>query len=111
AFRGKMNEEIAGVMLTLPNTLGLFHQRIKEIAEIARAHDAILYNDGANLNAILGKVRTGDLGFDIVHINLHKTFSTPHGGGGPGAGVVAVSERLVDFLPAPAIGRSKDGVY
>jgi glycine dehydrogenase subunit 2 len=79
--------------------------------EVARAHDAILYNDGANLNAILGKVRPGDIGFDIVHINLHKTFSTPHGGGGPGAGVVAVSERLADFLPAPVVGRTKDGTY
>ena len=74
--------------------------------EIARKHDAILYNDGANLNAILGKTRPGDIGFDIVHMNLHKTFSTPHGGGGPGAGVVAVSEKLVEFLPAPVVSRS-----
>ncbi len=111
AFREKMNEEVAGVMLTLPNTLGFFHPRIKEIAETVRAHDAILYNDGANLNAILGKVRPGDLGFDVVHINLHKTFSTPHGGGGPGAGVVAVSKRLADFLPVPSVGRSMAGAY
>ena len=92
-FREKMNDEVAGVMLTLPNTLGVFHRGICDIVEIARKHDAILYNDGANLNAILGKARPGDIGFDIVHMNLHKTFSTPHGGGGPGAGVVAVSDK------------------
>ncbi len=110
-FREKMSDEVAGVMLTLPNTLGLFHRRICDIVEIARKHDAILYNDGANLNAILGKARPGDIGFDIVHMNLHKTFSTPHGGGGPGAGVVAVSEKLVDFLPMPAVVRTKQGSY
>jgi glycine dehydrogenase subunit 2 len=111
ALKENMSSEVAGIMLTLPNTLGLFHRRIREIVEVARDHDAILYNDGANLNAILGKVRPGDIGFDIVHINLHKTFSTPHGGGGPGAGVVAVSERLADFLPAPVVGRTEDGAY
>ncbi len=110
-FREKMNDEVAGVMLTLPNTLGLFHRRICDIVEIARKHDAILYNDGANLNAILGKVRPGDIGFDIVHMNLHKTFSTPHGGGGPGAGVVAVSEKLVDFLPSPSVVKTPQGLY
>lgn len=110
-FRGKMNDEVAGVMLTLPNTLGVFHRGICDIVEIARKHDAILYNDGANLNAILGKARPGDIGFDIVHMNLHKTFSTPHGGGGPGAGVVAVSDRLVDFLPVPTVARTQQGLY
>ncbi len=110
-FRENMNDEVAGVMLTLPNTLGLFHRRICDIVEIARKHDAILYNDGANLNAILGKARPGDIGFDIVHMNLHKTFSTPHGGGGPGAGVVAVSERLVDFLPAPSVVKTPQGCF
>jgi glycine dehydrogenase subunit 2 len=110
-LKENMNDEVAGVMMTLPNTLGLFHRRIKEVIKIAKAHDAILYNDGANMNAILGKVRPGDIGFDIVHINLHKTFSTPHGGGGPGAGVVAVSEKLADFIPVPFVSRSGDGSY
>ena len=110
-FREVMSDEVAGVMLTLPNTLGLFTSRIADIVAIARSHDAILYNDGANLNAILGKVRPGDIGFDIVHINLHKTFSTPHGGGGPGAGVVCVGERLVDFLPVPRVVKTSDGRY
>jgi glycine dehydrogenase subunit 2 len=110
-FREKMSDEVAGIMLTLPNTLGMFHRRICDIVEIARKYDALLYNDGANLNAILGKTRPGDIGFDIVHMNLHKTFSTPHGGGGPGAGVVAVSEKLTEFLPAPVISRSKDGSF
>ncbi len=107
-----MSDEVAGVMLTMPNTLGLFPRNISEIVDIARRHDAILYNDGANLNAILGKVRPGDIGFDIVHTNLHKTFSTPHGGGGPGAGVVAVSEKLLEFLPTPVVRKSsKEGYY
>ena len=110
-FAEKMSDEVAGVMLTMPNTLGLFPRNISEIVAIARKYDAILYNDGANLNAILGKARPGDIGFDIVHMNLHKTFSTPHGGGGPGAGVVAVSERLVEFLPGPLVRKSPEGVY
>ncbi len=110
-FREKMNDDVAGVMLTLPNTLGVFHTRICDIVEIAKKHDALLYNDGANLNAILGKTRPGDIGFDIVHMNLHKTFSTPHGGGGPGAGVVAVSEKLVDFLPVPSVKKTPEGSY
>ena len=110
-FREKLNDEVAGVMLTLPNTLGLFNRNISEIVEIAKSHDALLYNDGANLNAIVGKARPGDIGFDIVHLNLHKTFSTPHGGGGPGSGVVAVSEKLKDFLPIPRVEKSKEGKY
>lgn len=110
-FREKMNNDVAGVMLTLPNTLGVFHKGICDIVELARKYDAILYNDGANLNAILGKTRPGDIGFDIVHMNLHKTFSTPHGGGGPGAGVVAVSKKLVDFLPAPGVIKTPQGAY
>ncbi|MBN2160206.1 MAG: aminomethyl-transferring glycine dehydrogenase subunit GcvPB [Spirochaetes bacterium] len=110
-FREKMSDEVAGVMLTLPNTLGLFPRNISEIVKIAKKHDALLYNDGANLNAILGKARPGDIGFDIVHMNLHKTFATPHGGGGPGAGVVAVSEKLVDFLPVPIVTKTKGGAY
>ncbi|TFH39479.1 MAG: aminomethyl-transferring glycine dehydrogenase subunit GcvPB, partial [Chrysiogenales bacterium] len=110
-FREKMSNEVAGVMLTLPNTLGIFPRGMEEIVRIARKHDAPLYNDGANLNAILGKTRPGDIGFDIVHMNLHKTFSTPHGGGGPGAGVVAVSAKMLDFLPGPSVGRRGDGRY
>lgn len=111
AFKEKMNGEVAGVMMTVPSTLGVFERKAKEICEIARKHDALMYYDGANLNAILGKARPGDLGFDIVHINLHKTFSTPHGGGGPGAGGVGVSERLLDFLPVPLVKKEKDGRF
>jgi glycine dehydrogenase subunit 2 len=96
-----LDENVAGIMLTNPNTLGLFEEDIAAIAAAVHAVGGLLYYDGANLNAILGVVRPGDMGFDIVHMNLHKTFATPHGGGGPGAGPVAVSERLVDFLPGP----------
>jgi len=110
-FREKMNDEVAGVMMTMPSTLGVFEKKIKEIVEIAGQHDAVMYYDGANLNAILGKVRPGDMGFDIVHINLHKTFSTPHGGGGPGSGVVGVSKRIVPFLPAPYVEKNKSGKF
>jgi glycine dehydrogenase subunit 2 len=97
-------------MMTCPNTLGLFNPHIKEICDIAHSHDALMYYDGANLNAILGKVRPGDMGFDVIHMNLHKTFSTPHGGGGPGAGAVGVSARLAPFLPIPIVGQA-DGRY
>ncbi|MGP8163565.1 MAG: aminomethyl-transferring glycine dehydrogenase subunit GcvPB [Acidimicrobiales bacterium] len=93
--------DVAGIMLTNPNTLGLFEEEILEIAEMVHEVGGLLYYDGANLNPILGVVRPGDMGFDIVHLNLHKTFATPHGGGGPGAGPVAVGERLVDLLPGP----------
>lgn len=110
-FKQKMNNEVAGVMMTMPSTLGVFEKKIKEIVEIARQHDAVMYYDGANLNAILGKVRPGDMGFDIVHINLHKTFSTPHGGGGPGSGVVGVSERMVPFLPESSVEKNAAGKY
>ena len=87
-----------------PSTLGVFERSIKEIAEIVHQAGGLLYYDGANLNAILGKVKPGDMGFDVVHLNLHKTFSTPHGGGGPGAGPVVVGERLLPFLPVPMVG-------
>jgi glycine dehydrogenase subunit 2 len=110
-FREKMNDEVAGVMMTMPSTLGVFEKKIKEIVEIAGQHDAVMYYDGANLNAILGKVRPGDMGFDIVHINLHKTFSTPHGGGGPGSGVVGVSKRIAPFLPEPYVEKNKTGKF
>jgi glycine dehydrogenase subunit 2 len=101
ALHGVLDRDVAGIMLTNPNTLGLFEEDIAAIAEAVHGVGGLLYYDGANLNAILGVVRPGDMGFDIVHLNLHKTFATPHGGGGPGAGPVAVSERLVELLPGP----------
>ena len=103
ALKAAVGEQTAGVMLTNPSTCGVFERRILEIA--ATVHDAggLLYYDGANLNAILGKVRPGDMGFDVLHLNLHKTFATPHGGGGPGSGPVAVNERLLPFLPVPFV--------
>jgi len=99
ALRRLVDTDTAGLMLTNPNTVGLFETDILDIAATIHSVDGLLYYDGANLNAILGVVRPGDMGFDIVHLNLHKTFATPHGGGGPGAGPVAVSERLAPFLP------------
>ena len=100
-----VDDEVAGLMLTNPNTLGLFEQEIQEIARIVHGVGGLVYYDGANLNAILGRCRPGDMGFDIVHINTHKTFATPHGGGGPGAGPVGVVEELVPYLPAPIVRR------
>ncbi len=96
-----LGPDIAGIMMTNPNTLGLFERDIKEIAELVHGCGGLLYYDGANMNALLGKVRPGDMGFDIMHLNLHKTFSTPHGGGGPGSGPVGVAEKLVPFLDIP----------
>jgi len=96
-------EETAGLMLTNPNTLGIFEKNIEEIVQIIHDVDGLLYYDGANLNAIMGKFRPGDMGFDMVHLNVHKTFSTPHGGGGPGAGPVGVKKELQEFLPAPTV--------
>ena len=101
ALRERLDDDVAGIMLTNPNTLGLFEEDIVEIARSVHEVGGLLYYDGANLNAILGIVRPGDMGFDIVHMNLHKTFAVPHGGGGPGAGPVAVSERLAPYLPGP----------
>ncbi len=112
ALRQVLDTDVAGIMLTNPNTLGLFEEDIAAIAAAVHEVGGLLYYDGANLNAILGTVRPGDMGFDIVHMNLHKTFATPHGGGGPGAGPVAVSARLVDFLPGPRpvrLGVSEQG--
>jgi glycine dehydrogenase subunit 2 len=103
ALRSVVSEKTAGLMLTNPNTLGVFEKNIEQIAEIVHEAGGLLYYDGANLNPMLGKARPGDMGFDIVHINIHKTFSTPHGGGGPGAGPVGVSSDLVKFLPVPSI--------
>jgi glycine dehydrogenase subunit 2 len=100
----RVDDDVAGLMLTNPNTLGLFEEEIQGIQRAMHRAGALLYYAGANLNAIIGRVRPGDMGFDIVHMNTHKTFATPHGGGGPGAGPVAVSERLERFLPAPLLG-------
>lgn len=102
-LRSLVNEETAALMLTNPNTLGLFEENILEIAEIVHGAGGLLYYDGANANAILGFARPGDMGFDVVHLNLHKTFATPHGGGGPGAGPVGVKEKLAPFLPVPRV--------
>ena len=103
ALKSAVSNKTAGLMLTNPNTLGLFEKDIEEIAKVVHETGGLLYYDGANLNPLLGKARPGDMGFDIVHINIHKTFSTPHGGGGPGAGPVGVSKDLADFLPVPRI--------
>lgn len=104
-LKEKVGPNTAGIMLTNPSTLGLFMRQIEEIAKTVHDAGGLLYYDGANLNAILGHVRPGDMGFDVMHLNLHKTFATPHGGGGPGAGPVAVGERLKPFLPTPIVGK------
>jgi len=106
-----VSEKTACFMLTNPNTLGIFESDITEIQKIVHKAGALLYYDGANMNAIMGKTRPGDMGFDIVHLNLHKTFSTPHGGGGPGSGPVGVKIKLEKFLPIPRIGRTEDEKY
>ncbi|MCK4375658.1 MAG: aminomethyl-transferring glycine dehydrogenase subunit GcvPB, partial [Candidatus Brocadiae bacterium] len=111
ALADAVDDEVAGLMLTCPNTLGLFNPHLAEICERIHDVDGLVYCDGANLNAMLGRCRPGDVGFDIVHVNLHETFATPHGGGGPGAGPVGVCERLVDFLPASIIRKQPDGSY
>jgi len=103
-----VGSQTAGIMLTNPSTLGVFERQIEKISAIVHAAGGLLYYDGANLNAILGKTLPGDMGFDVVHMNLHKTFSTPHGGGGPGSGAVGVSERLVPFLPVPFVQKQGD---
>ena len=107
ALEKLVDEDVAGLMLTNPNTLGLFEQEIERITQVIHDVGGLVYYDGANLNAILGRCRPGDMGFDIVHINTHKTFATPHGGGGPGAGPVGVTEALVPFLPVPRIERDE----
>ncbi len=103
-----LDDEVAGMMLTNPNTLGIFERDIATISKMVHDAGGLMYMDGANLNAIVGLVRPGDMGFDVVHINLHKTFSTPHGGGGPGSGPVAVNDKLKDFLPVPVIEKRGD---
>ncbi len=111
ALKAALGPQTAGIMLTNPSTLGVFERRIEEIASLVHEAGGLLYYDGANLNAILGRVRPGDMGFDVIHMNLHKTFSTPHGGGGPGAGPVGVSERLRPFLPIPMVGSDGDDYH
>ncbi len=108
-LKSAINEDVAALMLTNPNTLGIFETGVAEIAKIVHEAGALMYMDGANMNALLGIVRPGDLGFDVVHFNLHKTFSTPHGGGGPGSGPIAVTEQLADFLPMPCIRKKENG--
>lgn len=107
-LRKQLGPRTAGIMLTNPSTLGLFMRQIKEIASMVHQAGGLLYYDGANLNAILGKVRPGDMGFDVMHLNLHKTFATPHGGGGPGSGPVAVGSRLLPFLPLPIVMKENE---
>lgn len=109
ALRAAVGPHTAGIMLTNPSTLGVFERQITMIADIVHQAGGLLYYDGANLNAILGKVRPGDMGFDVIHLNLHKTFATPHGGGGPGCGPVAAGERLAPFLPVPMVKHTEAG--
>ena len=110
-LRGKVDDQTAALMLTNPSTLGLFDEKIEEIERIFHGAVALMYYDGANLNAVCGISRPGDMGFDVVHINLHKTFSQPHGGGGPGGGPIAVRDILEPFLPVPAVVRRDDGHF
>lgn len=110
ALKQMLGPQTAGIMLTNPSTFGVFERQIKEIARLVHEAGGLLYYDGANMNAILGQYRPGDMGFDVLHLNLHKTFATPHGGGGPGAGPVAAGERLKAFLPIPMVGHT-DGQY
>ncbi len=111
ALEAVLDDTTAALMLTNPNTLGIFESQILEIAEMVHDVGGLLYYDGANINAVMGYARPGDTGFDVVHFNLHKTFSTPHGGGGPGAGPVGVKEHLVEFLPVPTVEKGENGYY
>ncbi|MBF0202145.1 MAG: aminomethyl-transferring glycine dehydrogenase subunit GcvPB [Desulfamplus sp.] len=110
AVEAVMDEETAGIMITNPNTLGLFEENIKKIAEIVHSRGGLVYGDGANMNAVMGIFKPGEIGIDVIHLNLHKTFSTPHGGGGPGSGPIAVVKELEPFLPAPRVEK-RDGVF
>ena len=109
ALKQAVGPNTAGIMLTNPSTLGVFERKITEVGNIVHDAGGLLYYDGANLNAILGKVRPGDMGFDVIHMNLHKTFSTPHGGGGPGSGAIGVGKRLLPYMPIPVVGKSGEG--
>ncbi len=111
ALKAAVGDDTAGLMLTNPNTLGLFDRGIKEIAQIVHDAGGLLYYDGANMNAVMGHARPGDMGFDVVHYNIHKTFSTPHGGGGPGSGPVGCKDFLVEYLPVPMVEKKKDGYF
>lgn len=111
ALEAALTDDVAALMMTCPNTLGLFENKLPALVEKLRRVDALLYYDGANMNAIMSKMRVGDVGFDVVHLNLHKTFGTPHGGGGPGAGPVGVSARLEPFLPISRVARQQDGTF
>jgi glycine dehydrogenase subunit 2 len=110
-LKAALSDEVAGLMLTNPSTLGLFEEKILEIAALVHAAGGLLYYDGANMNAIMGKTRPGDMGFDVIHLNLHKTFSAPHGGGGPGSGPVGVKSFLTDYLPLPQLIKTEDEYY
>jgi glycine dehydrogenase subunit 2 len=111
AFRAALGSRTAAIMITNPSTLGLFESRLHELLEAVHEVGALAYMDGANLNAIMGRFKPGEAGFDVMHINVHKTFSTPHGGGGPGAGPVGVGEKLLPFLPSPRVLRETDGSF
>ncbi|MGI5924844.1 MAG: aminomethyl-transferring glycine dehydrogenase subunit GcvPB [Lentisphaeria bacterium] len=111
ALQAALGDDVAGIMLTCPNTLGFFDKNVKKVIELVHQAGGLAYCDGANFNAIVGRVRPGDLGFDAMHVNVHKTFSTPHGGGGPGAGPVGVAERLLPFLPKARVVKHADGSY
>ena len=111
ALKAALGPDVAGFMLTTPNTLGLFDKNVKEICRLVHEVGALAYCDGANLNAIMGRLRPGDFGFDVMHVNLHKTFSTPHGGGGPGSGPVGVAKKLVPYLPISRVCKRHDGTY
>jgi glycine dehydrogenase subunit 2 len=110
-FKAKLDDDCAAIMMTVPNTLGLFERQIVEICRLAHDAGCYVYCDGANMNAMVGQVRPGDLGVDLLHINLHKTFAVPHGGGGPGGGAICVTRELEPFLPAPVVARRTDGAY
>ena len=111
SLKSNLDDSVAAIMMTNPNTLGIFEENILTISNLVHNSGALLYYDGANLNAIMGIARPGDMGFDVCHLNLHKTFSTPHGGGGPGAGVVCCNEKLEPFLPAPILSKNRDGIF
>ncbi len=111
ALEKALDDDVAALMMTCPNTLGLFENHLSVIVEKLARVDALLYYDGANMNAIMGEMRVGDVGFDVVHLNLHKTMGTPHGGGGPGSGPVGVSQRLVEFLPISRVAKQQDGTF
>jgi glycine dehydrogenase subunit 2 len=111
ALEAAVNEDVAALMITVPNTLGVFESEIRQMADILHSKGAYLYCDGANLNSFVGIARPGDMGIDVIHSNLHKTFSTPHGGGGPGAGPVGVSESLIPFVPTPTVERAENGAF